>query len=245
MNGHAGGDPHHAVVIRFDPTSAFRAACVVIAALVLMSVLADLTTSSMESTVWKAASLDSESSLATVYAILQVGTCAAAAFLVSFVLRRRGRPWAGHWFAVGLLLVAVAVEEQVGWHETLSHKLTDAWDTSGLLRFAWVLPGVVVVGLLTVVFLRFVVALPPPIRGLVVAAASVYVAGAVGVEMFSGLADDGRVSLSTAWVALTTLEETLELLGVALMGYAIGRYLTQFAGPVTVTTATPVTDARS
>ena len=237
--------PNPGVIIRLNPRVILRCACATIAVLALVSVLDDLLSPSTSNVYWRVASLESERSLATAYAVLQLAGCAAAAFVAGYALRRGDRPWARHWYAAGVLLAFVAADEHIGLHESVSEEMHDRWDTGGILRYPWVLPAVVVVVVLVVVFLPFVRALPRPVRTLVFAAAVVYLVGAVGFEVIGGLVDDDTKDLTTAFIVATTTEETLELVGVALMGYAVTRYLAEFVEPVSLTTAERVSTAAS
>jgi hypothetical protein len=83
------------------------------------------------------------------------------------------------------------------------------------LRFAWVIPGVAFCAVVGGLFIPFVRDLPAGIRGQVIAAGIIYVSGALGMEMLDG-AVYSRAGHSPLYVALTVLEETLEMCGTVL-----------------------------
>ena len=225
------------LVIRLAPRTLLSCACLAIAAIVALNLARTIPGLSGNADLSRLVSLDAETSLGTAYAMLQLAVCASGAVLVGWVLRRRGLPWAGHWVAVGILLLVAAAEEIVALHERAGGEVRDALDTGGPLHFAWVIPGTIVAAALVVIFWRFVGALPSAVRSLVVIAAGTFVIGAIGAEMVGGWIVDTHGRDNPGYVMANTTEEALELLGVALFGYATARYLVEQVDPVWMTTA--------
>jgi len=239
----AGTEPGD-LILRLAPRALLRGACIVIVVLVGLNLARALPGPSADRQLWLTFSLDSESSLGTLYAVVQLAACAVGALVVAWVLRRRGLPWAGHWTALAVLLALVMADEVLALHEWVGTEIGDALDTGGPLHYAWVIPGTVVVAALVVTFWRFVAALPLPIRVLVVAAAGTFIVGAIGFEMVSAWIVDTHGRDNPGQVLAYTAEETLELVGVAVLGYATARYLAEHLDPVWLTTASADPPAR-
>lgn len=224
-------------VLRLRPRTILLVCGAIIFVLVDLSVVACFPQLDHTGAFFRFAALDSERGIGTLYAVVQLGLAATAAFVVGVVLRRHRRPWARHWFALGVLLVLVMVDEHAAQHERITPAIHHHWATHGFLYFAWTIPAAVLVLVLMGSFARFVVHLPRPVRGLVVGAAALFVAGALGLEALSGWFVDRDRAASVAYELTATFEEFLELAGVALLLYATCRHLVEDLPPVWATTA--------
>jgi hypothetical protein len=126
------------------------------------------------------------------------------------------------WFILAGVFAFLGMDEFFAWHERLVSPIRSAFQTSGLLYFAWVIPYAltsIVLGLALVPLLRRI---EPPVRNYLILSGVVYVVGAVGFEMLGGWYYEGLHTKKTfMWVALTTLEELLEMIGLSLLVYAL------------------------
>ncbi len=157
------------------------------------------------------------SSMALLCAALLLGTIAAQ-------VRQRKQRWAGHWQALSVLLVAMSIDEVAQLHEHLGH-LHEMWKTHGIFYFAWVIPGAIAALVTGLLFLRFVLHLPAGTRNRFVLAAVVFCTGALGVEAISGWrAETMGMNNMTASV-IATVEEDLEMIGVAIAIVALLRHM--------------------
>jgi hypothetical protein len=75
----------------------------------------------------------------------------------------------------------------------------------------------------------FLFRLPARFRLLFIVSGAVYVGGGIGVEIVSQLYADASGKWDPIYAALATLEETLEMLGVALLIYALLQRLATFS----------------
>lgn len=100
-------------------------------------------------------------------------------------------------------------------HEHSIAILRDRLGTSGIFFFAWVIPGLIAVAVLAVLFGRFVFHLPAPVRGLVFAAAALYLAGALGLEMAGGWWAEREGQTNLTYMTITSIEEWFEFIGAA------------------------------
>ena len=86
------------------------------------------------------------------------------------------------------------------------------------------IPAIALVFVVGVFYLRFLLHLRRRTAQLIVLAAGLYVGGAVGFEMISGLLADGRFEEAQASVAynlVTIIQETFEMLGIAIFALAL------------------------
>jgi hypothetical protein len=120
------------------------------------------------------------------------------------------------WWVLAALFVILSLDETVSLHEAAGGILEKySGERTGFLRFAWVVPGTVFCAVVGGLFIPFVRDLAPGVRGQVIAAGTIYVSGAVGMEMIGG-AVYSRMGHSALYAALTVLEESLEMCGTVL-----------------------------
>ena len=166
-------------------------------------------------------SVNLEMSIPTWYATILLFVCAGLLGWITAVKHHQNDPYTRHWLGLSVIFLYLSIDEGAAIHEMFSEPLETALNTSGYLTFPWLIvfvPLVIVFGLL---YLRFLFHLSPQIRNLVIFAALLYVGGAVVVEAVSANRWylDGGVSFP--YLAIATVEELLEMLGVVLFLYAL------------------------
>ena len=111
-----------------------------------------------------------------------------------------------------MLLTGLSADEIAMLHELPIDPMREMFQFGGLLHYAWVLPGMVFVVAVGLVFLRFLLHLPRQTRLLFVFSASVFVMGAIGVEMLSGASAFHAGEETLDYALIVTIEEFLEML---------------------------------
>lgn len=171
---------------------------------------------------------DQEQSISTWYA---GGLLLIASFIIAIIAQdhvRRKRPFARHWFYLSLCFTLMSLDEVAGLHEQLI-QLRTVFNTSGFFLFAWVIPGLIVVFLFAVAYFRFVLNLPKETRFMFVFSLGMFVFGAVGMEMINGaFLSYVDPESPIPYLLLTTLEETLEKVGMVLFIGAMLHYLQNY-----------------
>jgi hypothetical protein len=161
--------------------------------------------------------VDDEQTLpALLHAALLAGT-AGLWWLVGVLEDRHGRGGGRTWRLVGVLFVLLALDESLALHEEVTDRLGDSLGTSGLLTFAWVIPGAVGVAVLAALLLPRVWAQPRGRRRALLLAAALYVGGAIGVEMAGGAEADANGMDTALYTALVHVEEGLEGAGLLVL----------------------------
>lgn len=168
--------------------------------------------------------VDSEQSLPTLFAVSLLAAAAAMLAGVAVLHRRTDSRDAWYWATAAVLALLLALDEYLSLHEQLIEPLRAVLGSGpgGLLHYAWVVPGVVAVVVTTAVFVPFLRRLPRRLRGLVLLSGGLYLLGAIGAEMVGGAIESSAGDRAGyAYVAATTLEETLEMVAVVLLLYAL------------------------
>ncbi len=168
--------------------------------------------------------LDAEGNIPTWYSSFQLLAAAMLLFVVGMITRQRGERFAGHWRALGWILVALSIDETAQLHEHLGH-LHEIWHTHGILYFAWVIPGLLAVLITGALFLRFAAHLPAATRNRFIAATFVYFGGALGVEALSGWRAETMGYNNMTHSLIATVEEVMELSGIAMVIVALLRHM--------------------
>lgn len=168
--------------------------------------------------------INRETNVPTWFSSVELLLCAGGLALIAWRTRACGGPFVRHWGFLALVFVFLSLDEVAMIHDNLSGSITARIETTGVLRYVWVVPYGLAVLVLGACYLRFFFHLPVRSRVLFAAAATLYVGGALGFEMISGwwesYHEGGVVSLT-----LTSIEETGEMLGVATFVYALGDYV--------------------
>ena len=144
------------------------------------------------------------------------------------------------WWVAALVLIALSIDELASLHERLGSYGASLVDASGLLHFAWVVPGLAV-ALVPVAALAYLGSrLPRPIAVELLAGLGIFLAAAFGLEMLGGLVLD-QIGDGHLYALTATTEELLEMVGVIAMLHAAARMLVvaRVGSGLTVTYAPP------
>lgn len=143
------------------------------------------------------------------------------------------------WALLSVTFLYLCVDEAVSIHEMTIEPLRSLLGAGGVLYFTWILPAAGLVMVFALLYYGFLLDLPSPVRGLFVAAAVTYLAGAIGMEMVSGYLWESSGENSPIVVTLVTIEEFLEMCGAIVFAYALLRYLGMNLGKVSFAVSEP------
>ena len=195
--------------------------------------------------------VDAEGNVPAHFSALMLLTASILAGLIARQVRRTEAPFYGHWVGLCLIFAVLAADELNSFHERLVHPFRELLDADGLLYFTWVVPGMAFVGLFALAYTRFLWHLPRRWKALFTVSGVTFVAGALGVELIGGWYMSGYDRavfvdfVAFIYALITTLEESLEMVGAATFLYALLDYLRVQVGTValTLTADEPVRDA--
>lgn len=170
-------------------------------------------------------SVNAEETIPTWYATLLLFTAAILLFFIAALKRKKAQPYARHWLGLSLIFLYLSMDEGAVIHEIASDVIETRFETTGYLSFGWVIVFVPLVIIIGMIYLRFLFHLPVRTRSLFIVAGLIYVGGAVGVEVISANRwyIDGGVSFP--YLAIATVEELFEMLGVVVFIYALLDYI--------------------
>jgi hypothetical protein len=133
------------------------------------------------------------------------------------------RDWR-YWVGLAIVFLYLSMDEEAVIHEILADWMQTELSLSGYLAFAWQLVAAPLVIVFVVFYLRFLFRLPPRTRNLFIAAGALYTGGALVLDAVGahqwGL--DGGITFR--YLAIGTLEELSEMLGVVVLMYALLSY---------------------
>ena len=123
---------------------------------------------------------------------------------------------------LSIVFVFLAFDESISIHERLIIPLRQALDAGGIFYYAWIIPYGIGIVLLSVFAIPVFWRMQKRIRFWFGLSAAIYLFAAIGLEMISGkyLVMQNE-SKDIVWVLMVTLEESLELLGLIILVYAL------------------------
>lgn len=215
-----------AISVRVDPRRLLRLMAVAIALLVIASTVA---VGALAFFRWPEGSLghetvkmfwlDTEHNLPTLY------QCLTLAFAAALMFHIAKQPAVGvaadrlRWRVLAGAFVFLALDEFLRIHETVGDTSSFHFGAVGLVIYV---PVVVVLGLW---WMPLLLRLDARARMLLLLSAVLYVGGAAGVETLSQLHAGIAGKATPLYVVLATLEEVLEMAGIALLIYALLQHL--------------------
>lgn len=170
--------------------------------------------------------VDFEQSVPTLYSSVVLIISALLFGVVGHAHRRADRSYIRHWSALSILFLLLAVDESAVLHEQATGPFRRMLNIeSGPLWWAWVIPAALAVAVLAVGFLRFFNYLPRPTRRRLIAAAILFLGGAIGIELVGAAYASVHGVRDFTYVLIATAEESLEMLGGAVLVYALLAYI--------------------
>lgn len=172
--------------------------------------------------------LDRESNLPTLFNYLLLIGIAALLALHATRAFNEGSRWRRHWAGLSVIFLVLAYDEASSLHERLVPIIRQIVEAKGFLFFGWIIPGAIVALVIGLVYLRFVLAMPRTVALLTILGGALYVTGTLGVEAISGAYASRHGTDTVGYLLITTVEESLDMLGLITFGYGLLRLL---AGP--------------
>lgn len=165
-------------------------------------------------------SLSYEQNVPTWYTSCLLFACSLTLAAIAVGARRAGS-FAKHWWGLVAAFLYISLDEVVEIHEAASSWL----DLGGVLYFSWVIPAAVVVAAFAIAYLGFLGHLPRGTRNRFLLAGSIYVTGALALELPLGYWTEQAGSDNLVYALIDFVEESLEMLGVNLFLVSLVDYL--------------------
>jgi hypothetical protein len=172
-----------------------------------------------------------EHNLPTYFSVLLILFLTLLLAVIATLNLKHRMPHASKWVILSFGFLCMAFDEAFQVHERLNIPVGTLFGAGslGVLYFPWVVPGIALVVVLGLFFLRFLLHLPVPTRFRFLMAAALYVGGAIGVELIGGRHAELHGYENWAYSLIATLEESLEMAGLivfiwALLSYCAGNF---------------------
>ncbi len=178
--------------------------------------------------------VDLESSVPTWYSSAALGFAGLLLALIAVYAWSARDPYRLHWSALAALFVLLSIDEIAMFHELPIDGLRESLGAGGVLYYTWVIPGAVFVLVVGAAFARFLWHLPRRTRVTFVVAGIVFVGGAIGVEMISGLQADRYGEQTLGYAMIVTVEELCEMLGIVIFIHGLLDYIASRAGEIRI-----------
>ena len=174
--------------------------------------------------------VDNEPSAPTWYSSAALGLVGVLLALIAAARMQTSDVYRWHWATLSLLFFGLSMDEIAMIHELPIDPLREMFGWGGVLYFGWVVPGAVLVALVAIIYRKFLLSLPRRTQRLFVLAGLIFVGGAIGVEMVSGVQADQHGEENLAYALIVTLEELMEMLGVIVLIRALLEYIEEHIG---------------
>jgi hypothetical protein len=165
--------------------------------------------------------LNREQNLGAWFSATMLAACAVLLLNAGRRARAAGQRWGWFWFVLSAVFVALSIDEASSVHEMLMDPIHDSLNSSGLFKYAWVIPALVLVPAFALSSVPFLLSLPRRTAAWFVVSGALYVSGALGFEMLEGLTD----GVGPTFVLLYLVEETLEIAGIVAFFFALMDHL--------------------
>lgn len=160
---------------------------------------------------------------------------AALILTVIGVLKRKERDsYAMQWIVLAVGFLFMAFDELISVHERMIEPTREILGNEylGIFYFAWVIPMGVLVLSLAILFFKFWWNLPSKTKIYFLIAATIFLGGAVGFELLESKHCEIYGKENLTYIVLTTVEESLEMLGVIVFIKSLLTYITETFGEV-------------
>jgi len=196
-----------------------------------------------------------DANIPTWYSSFTLLVCSVLLGVIAVAKRAQGERYALHWGFLCAVFLFMSIDEVATIHEHMGPVFNSVFEsvgirTGGVFYFTWVIPAAVFVVIVGLGYVRFLAALPRSTGVLFVVAGALFVVGALGFEMLSARlisfygenwsygADYIPNTTKIAVALQSSVEETLEMLGVVVFIYALMSYVSSYVRDVTVVVRT-------
>lgn len=166
-----------------------------------------------------------ESNAPAFYSTVVLFFCFLLLGFITFIHKKAGLNYL-LWLLLTLSFLFISFDESVQIHEKIAAFLMSKFNFSEFFYFAWVIPyGIASLLFGFLFYFKLLLKLPKKIMRLFIISGTLFILGAIGFEML-GAAEVTSANKSETKIALLyTIEELLEMLGIALFAYTLLLYI--------------------
>jgi hypothetical protein len=130
------------------------------------------------------------------------------------------------WLILSLIFFYLSIDEFVQLHERVGILVDNNFNLKGYLSWGWVIPYGILFALFSLIYyFKFLPQLSKKIAWLFIISGAIFVIGALGVEMLGANNNDSNDYSEIVNAICYSIEEFLEMLGIALFIYSLLLYI--------------------
>ena len=175
--------------------------------------------------------VDRELTIPTIFSVVLLFSTALVLYAIAVLKKKRKDKFTWSWYVLALGFLYMAFDEGSSIHELTTMPIRRALGEKlpGFLSFAWLIPGISVILIVAIIYLRFYFSLPKRTKKLMLLSAIVYLGGLVGIEMIGGNYASIYGIKNLTYNLIVTIEESLEMAGMVLFIYTLLDYIQIFS----------------
>ena len=177
-----------------------------------------------------------EQNIPTLFSVLLLISCSVLLSLIFYLHRKQVAELKMYWATLAIGFVYMAIDEFAKLHENVGILLKPLIGSysHGFLYFSWVIPAMALMIFLAIFYTRFLFKLPKTTRVNFIIAGIIYLTGLLGIEMLGGYYYELHAGENLTYSLISTLEESLEMLGLILFIRALLDYLSAHFSEITI-----------
>ena len=169
--------------------------------------------------------LDNEKNIPTLFSSVALLFCSGLLWIIALSKRKENSTGFLYWVGLAAIFIFLSIDETATIHEQFNDPIRSTLNTSGFLSYAWVIPYMILVGILFLAYLKFIISLPKKTRFLFIIAGTIYVGGAIGLELLGNYHFDLYGENDVKYLVFSSIEEVLEMTGIVVFIYALMSYI--------------------
>lgn len=133
-----------------------------------------------------------------------------------------------HWIGLVMIFFFLSIDEAAVIHESMIKPMRAIVGADGILYFAWIIPGMIIVAVFGLVYLMFFLHLENKFKILFMLSLGVYISGVIGGEMISGYYAANLGLKNFTYAVVASLEESIEYIGCSLIIFSLIKYIEHY-----------------
>ncbi len=226
------------MTIHYPAGKIFKAMCAIVGFLVFMDLLVIIIRMNMDVTyidrTLEIFDVNLENNIPTFYSSISLLYCAVLLLIISFGEKLKNPEQVIYWRILSLGFLYLSIDEMASLHEWMGVLMMGQAKFSGVWHFAWMIPALFMILIIGITFLKFLFRLPVKTRALLLLSGFIYIGGAIGIEMISGIFIEEDAANKLGYELLNLLEESMEMIGILFFVYTLNHYLSSIKVPIEI-----------